>query len=268
MYKGFEVKLESKRPILLKGKIVKYPDIFTNYREYNAMAESARNNLEKQKAQVKRRLDDYVRKDGVIDGGRISEDWFPEIDADVFLSHSHADERLVLAFAGWLEAKFGIRAFIDSCVWGYADDLLKELDERYCYQPSSRTYNYSKRNRTTAFVHNLLASALTKMMDKCECLMFVNTPNSISESPEQNETSSPWIYYELAQSQVLRSHLKRVHMFTKGGVMDSLNESFRVALPARTSHLTKLNNAALGQWLDDWQRGIADIPLDLLYSYK
>ena len=60
--------------------------------------------------------------------------WFPQIKADIFISHSHKDEDLALALAGWLKVSFGLTAFIDSCVWGYANDLLKMIDYKYCYQ--------------------------------------------------------------------------------------------------------------------------------------
>lgn len=43
--------------------------------------------------------------------------WFPQIKADVFISHSHSDEKLAIIFAGWLYNAFGLTAFIDSCVW-------------------------------------------------------------------------------------------------------------------------------------------------------
>ena len=63
--------------------------------------------------------------------------WFPQIKADIFISHSHKDKGLALALAGWLEETFGLTAFIDSCVWGYANKLLKMIDDEYCYQKKS-----------------------------------------------------------------------------------------------------------------------------------
>lgn len=48
-------------------------------------------------------------------------------------------------------------------------------------------------------MHLLLQGALAKMIDRCECLIFVNTPNSIKMTDVQNETNtaSPWIYSEM-----------------------------------------------------------------------
>lgn len=56
--------------------------------------------------------------DEIIDGDAISQDWFPNINSNIFISHSHLDEEYVIAFAGWLKKNFNLNAFIDSCVWG------------------------------------------------------------------------------------------------------------------------------------------------------
>ena len=92
--------------------------------------------------------------------------------------------------------------FIDSCVWGYANDLLKEIDNRYCrYQETDGQffYEYDNRNRSTSHVHMLLNGALAKMINKTECLFFINTPNSVNAQDVENpsKTASPWIYSEL-----------------------------------------------------------------------
>ena len=148
-------------------------------------------------------LDHYLLKDGSLDASAMEKDWFPEIKADVFLSHSHADESAVINFAGYLYREFGITSFIDSTVWGYADNLLKQIDEKYCVKSrdenGNSTYSYEKRNRTTSHVYLLLQGALAKMINRCECLIFVNTPNSMKITDVQGETNtaSPWIYSEI-----------------------------------------------------------------------
>lgn len=50
---------------------------------------------------------------------------------DFFISHSHSDEKLANMIAGWLNDKFKLNYFIDSNVWGYSDNLIKELNARY-----------------------------------------------------------------------------------------------------------------------------------------
>jgi len=38
--------------------------------------------------------------------------------------------------AGWLNSTFGLEVFIDSCVWGSADGLLKKVDENFAKTPT------------------------------------------------------------------------------------------------------------------------------------
>ena len=145
---------------------------------------------------VKDNLKNYTLMNGVLDGTKMQDDWFPQIDADIFLSHSHSDEKRAIAFAGWLYEKFGIKTFIDSCIWGYSNNLLKMIDDKHCYQEHNNTYNYNARNYSTSHVHMILSVALTKMIDNTECIFFLNTPNSISASTIIDKTESPWIYSE------------------------------------------------------------------------
>ena len=104
--------------------------------------------------------EDYVLKSfqafidkGQIDGSLLQNEWFPPLPCDVFISHSHSDEDLAIQLAGWLKLKLGLTSFIDSCAWGHARHLLRELDDEYCYQEETKTYNYRERNRTTSHVH-------------------------------------------------------------------------------------------------------------------
>ena len=157
-----------------------------------------------QSQKVRLTIDSCLNKDGSLDAARIEEDWFPSIKADIFLSHSHQDEHYVIALAGFFEA-LGLHAFVDSAVWGYCDELQKDIDKVYCWQPKSKTYNYERRNNSTAHVHAILMGALMKMIDNTECLIFVNTPNSMEASDiEEDITRSPWIYSELLMAQVIR----------------------------------------------------------------
>ena len=148
-------------------------------------------------------LDKYLAPDGSLDGEAIVEDWFPSVQANVFLSHSHKDEKSVLRLAGFLLQNYGITSFIDSTVWGYMNDLLKMIDDRYCIQNvkpnGGHIYNYEKRNQSTSHIHLMLQGAIAKMINQCECLIFVNTPHSLNTKDigDENATSSPWIYNEL-----------------------------------------------------------------------
>lgn len=88
----------------------------------------------------------------------MKEDWFPNIEADVFISHSHQDKKIVLALAGWIYEKFKVKCFIDSCVWGYINDLLEKLndkcsDKREDEKDGGMIYTHSKCNIVASHVN-------------------------------------------------------------------------------------------------------------------
>lgn len=155
-------------------------------------------------------LNKYFLEDGSLSASRIEADWFPEFDAHIFISHSHADEQKALNFAGYLWKEYHIKSFIDSAVWGHSNDLLKKYDDIYCVDKKNAegkitTYSYDKRNQSTTHIHMLLQGALAKMIDHCECLIFINTPNSIQfTNKDVYQTASPWIYNELLTANFMR----------------------------------------------------------------
>jgi len=57
--------------------------------------------------------------------------WFPQINANIFISHSHNDEKKAITLAGWISETFHLKAFIDSCVWKCSNDLLKIIDNDF-----------------------------------------------------------------------------------------------------------------------------------------
>ncbi|NVP24303.1 toll/interleukin-1 receptor domain-containing protein [Treponema phagedenis] len=136
---------------------------------------------------------------GELDGRKLSNHWFPQLRADVFISHSHKDSKSALKLAGYLYKELNLKCFIDSCVWEYSDKLLRAIDNRFCLNKDRKTYNYDLRNFSTSHVHMMLTVALTKMIYHTECLFFLNTPNSIfPHDTVKNKTLSPWIYTELS----------------------------------------------------------------------
>lgn len=209
-----------------------------------------------QKASVKEKINSFVKVDGSLDGNMMKTNWFPKIEADIFISHSHKDEELALALAGWLKETFGLTAFIDSYVWGYANELLKMIDDEYCYQKETNTYNYQKRNYSTSHVHMMLSVAITQMIDNTECLFFLNTPNSITPDTIINQTESPWIFSEIAMSRLIRKKSKEDHRnksllesqrtFADGG-------SLKVRYDLTTDHLSDINAGSLDKWVKVWK---------------
>lgn len=174
-----------------------------DYNELDNYFEEGTSLYLEQKTQVHNTLEKYINLDGSLSAEKIEEDWFTQISAEVFLSHSHADEKMAIKLAGYLYKNYGIRSFIDSCVWGYANDLLKKIDDKYCKiiknTDGSYSYSYEYRNQSTSHVHMLLNGALAKMINSIECLIFLNTPNSIKtqDATDVSKTASPWIYSEL-----------------------------------------------------------------------
>lgn len=224
-----------------------------------------------QKKSIQQSLDAYLAPNGSLTASEIEGDWFPTIKADVFLSHSHKDEKTAIAFAGYL-SKFGIKSFIDSCVWGYANDLIKQIDDEYCVQSTKssggHTYDYDKRNYSTAHVHMILNGALLKMIDNTECLIFLDTPNSIEIKDLSNgTTNSCWVYSELLMS----SYIKRKTPIRQDYNF-SLNESFEhkelsFEYNVNINHLIKLSFSDILNAVNQI-KGTNQSLLDCLYFNK
>lgn len=243
MYRGFKLDIElsdfeslSKNSSSLRNYI--YSN--TNYDRYHRIGKLM---LDDFKQEVGTELVQYIIGDsGVIDGTKLQEDWFPTVNCDIFISHSHKDEDLAIALAGWLYETFGLESFIDSCIWGYADDLLEIIDDEHC-RNSTKSYSYKRRNFSTSHVHMMLNMALMQMIDKTECLFFLNTPNSIDLSDIETRTLSPWIYSEIGISQMIEKKMTRTKYFS-----DSLNESLRISYKLDLSHLANIYHTDLLRW--------------------
>ncbi len=216
---------------------------------------------------IEQKLEELILDNGNIDGGKMQTNWFPTVKADIFLSHSHKNEKEAIALSGYLFDKLGILTFVDSCIWGYSADLLKKLDEKFCKMDSGH-FDYNKRNFTTSNVHMMLSTALTKMMDKTECLLFLNTPESISfKDGVKSSTLSPWIYSEIETSKLIRhkklseyrESRRQTKCFSKGGA--TLNES--IQFPLDLTHLTNLDQSNIRQWVEEFNN--EEYPLDILY---
>jgi hypothetical protein len=207
--------------------------------------------------------------DGKLDGTEMTAHWFPEIKADVFVSHSHKDRRLALMFAGWLSTIFHVTPFVDSDVWGNSADLLKEIDDALCLSPGGNSYSYEKRNESTSHVHMMLATALAKVIDNTECVIFISTPNSITPAEAVEKTCSPWIFYELAMVGQTRRRPASDHRplikqatFAEKEAMEEVLIQYQVDL----SLLTTIDADALNAWKRQFEETIPNFALDTLYE--
>lgn len=253
MYRGFNVKIQEN---LSKDFYERGLEIYNGH-----------------KASLRKILDSFMLNNQSLSGTKIMDNWFPQIDTHIFLSHSHAEEKKAIILAGILKEKLGIKTFIDSCIWGYSTDLLKQIDEDYCLNPGKKTYNYTKRNYSNSHVNLMLSIALNRMIDNCECIFFLNSPSSISSSDVVSRTKSPWIFSEIAMTQIVRKktpdRLKpKIRLFAKSG---QLNENERKTLTIEydleLSHLTEFTYTDLKKWLQMDSRFAIDA-LDNLYNLK
>jgi hypothetical protein len=232
---------------------------------FSRYAEDGRPGHNGQKARVASLIADFKAPDGSIIGSRLIADWFPQFNCQVFISHAHKDSELAIGLAGFLKYEFGITSFIDSCVWGHSDRLLGILDDNYCWQERSQTYDYSKRNRSTAHVHMMLLTALAKMLNQCECVMFLNTPESITVANYigGSATESPWIYAELAMTTLIEKRSRQQHRLTKSMII--ADEALRIKYNIDLRHLEAIG----ADEFTSWQNRARDLEgfdaLDVLY---
>ncbi len=130
------------------------------------------------------------RKDIILNHNEIKEAFFnpfkPQLkNAQVFLSHSHADRNKALKVKNYLESKTKCRVFIDSLFWDYKDNVLNELAE---YDDTSKIED--------AFTL-ILRESLEDMIKKCPYFVFLQSNNSVSNQGLSRITYSAWIYEEL-----------------------------------------------------------------------
>ena len=260
MFTGYNLVVED------KGK-----EFFENYKELG------RTHLANQKAVFKEKIEDYIIN-GVGDGTKMESDWFPSIEADIFISHSHADEALAAGIAGWINSCFGLNCFIDSCVWNYCDDLLEMINDRFSNKRKNPNggylYDHKKCNVACQHVNTMLSVALQKMIDKTEMILLLNTSNSVTayENVYKEATYSPWIYSEIICTQIVRkkplseyrtldSVLK--HVFESGQRYDE--SEFKAVYEVSLSHLGMLSVATLLTWRDLYKNKKILYPLDYLY---
>lgn len=176
---------------------------------YGELVSMGEDDFAPKKKLIQEKIKDYLlpKENGCVDLSKIQEDWFPQINNyDIFISHSHANENLAIAFSSYLNKCYGLSCFIDSLIWGNVFDLQKIIDERYCGGEKDEdgnilTYSYEKRNFTTSHVHLMLNTALMQSMQAARIFIFLETPDSINFKNIKDEwTYSPWIYSELSMS--------------------------------------------------------------------
>lgn len=242
---------------------------------YNYYKEIGSDHLSQKSNDFSKNLKDYVLN-GITDGTKLQDNWFPEIKADIFISHSHADKDLATALVGWLLYNFRLECFIDSYAWGHIDDLLSQINNEYSDKregvDGGILYDHNKCNKASAHVNMMLNIALQKMIDNTEAVFLINTSNSIEKYSAiyKNSTYSPWIYSEIACTQIIRmkelSNYRKNHIINKGIInYNQLQIEYQVSL----DHLTNIEYKNLNEWKDNWDKLFSQkykYPLDELYK--
>ncbi|MCQ2841356.1 toll/interleukin-1 receptor domain-containing protein [Helicobacter pylori] len=139
----------------------------------------------------------YSNDDIVLKRNEIKEAFFspfkPQLkNAQVFLSHSHADKNKALEVKNYLEENLDTECvFIDSLFWDYKDDVLNKLAK---YDDISKIED--------AFTL-ILRESLQDVIEKCPYFVFLKSSNSVSNQGLSRHqdllkiTYSAWIYEEL-----------------------------------------------------------------------
>ncbi len=133
----------------------------------------------------------HPNDDIILNHNKIKEAFFspfePQLkDAQVFLSHSHADKNKALKVKNYLEEDLDTECvFIDSLFWDYKDDVLNKL---------AKYDNTSKIKDTFTLI---LRESLQDMIEKCPYFVFLQSNNSVFNQGLSRTTYSAWIYEEL-----------------------------------------------------------------------
>ncbi|GHS40000.1 hypothetical protein JP0122_14580 [Helicobacter pylori] len=137
--------------------------------------------------------------DGIIlNHNKIKEAFFspfkPQLkDAQVFLSHSHADKNKALKVKNYLEEDLDAECvFIDSLFWDYKDNIMKEMSK------------YDNTSKIEDAFTLILRESLQDMIEKCPYFVFLKSKNSVSDQGLSRSTYSAWIYEELKIAHSIR----------------------------------------------------------------
>lgn len=242
------------------------------YSESECISESY---LSKQKDIMSKSLEQFITEGtDLINGSLIEKEWFPQIEADIFISHSHRDIDLVQKLAGWIYSEFGLKCFVDSNVWGFCDELAELLNSKYSnkrpYNGDGFLYDYSSCLDVSKHVNTMLTLALYKMVDRTEILLFLNTPNSIKpyENNEQESSKSPWIYSELMCSEIVRRKVphRRRFLLEHQDRYSHDSKGANISYDVPIKHLFPLNIDILQRWKNSFQERNDMHALDVLYD--
>lgn len=239
MYRGFVIKKET---------IDNLPALYTCALAgdaYKEVASSIELDKRKQRAAIRREI--MGDEDGLIDADTLMNACMPQVNEyDIFISHSHRDLKYAHLLADYILKRFGLRCFVDSDIWLNSEkDIQKPFDRMY---KDGSNFQYDDILKSTAHVHAMLSMSLLKMMDSCECCIFINPEEKYVP---MDSVSSAWIYEEVTMFNYIDKHLARLTR-----VMESFSARPRIIYKCDFSDMDKLtlldlkSNKKGTEWLD------------------
>ncbi len=182
----------------------------------------------------------YSNDDIILKRNEIKEAFFspfkPQLkNAQVFLSHSHADRNKALKVKGYLEEDLDAECvFIDSLFWDYKDDVLNKLAEYAEYDDNDISVIED------AFTL-ILRESLECMIKKCPYFVFLQSKNSVSLNQDLlGITYSEWIYEELKIAHSISSESRPIPMMESMQVFHDISpflKSFETITLRKLSHI-------------------------------
>ncbi len=188
----------------------------------------------------------YSNDDIVLNHNKIKEAFFspfkPQLkNAQVFLSHSHADINKALEVKDYLEEYLDAECvFIDSLFWDYKDDVLNKLAE------------YDDISGIEDVFTLILRESLEYMIKKCPYFVFLQSKNSVSlnqgllhHQDLLKITYSAWIYEELkiAHSISAISESRPIPMMESVQVFHDISPFLESFETIRLSELSRIINS-------------------------
>ncbi|MGM9835699.1 MAG: hypothetical protein ACI30L_02980 [Muribaculaceae bacterium] len=237
MYRGF---------VIDKDTISNLPRTVLGLQEHISKEVSA-TSIANAKAAVKKEI---LGRNGVFDADKVMNACMPQDEEfDIFISHSHADVKYANKLADYIFKKFGLKCFIDSNYWlDSMEELQKPFDKTY-KDPNSKKILYNDVFASTAHVHAMLSMSLLKVMNSCECCIFIRPDE---EYIPTDSVYSPWIYEENTMFNYIEKIAPRPIAITK-----SISHKLEFVYHCDLSNMSELslNNMSSPlhgyNWLDD-----------------
>ena len=253
MHRAFNVKLDSNQYLN-----------YVNTKQY-----------ENDKSISLQKLRKIINSYNIIRAHEIKKLLLPSKHYDIFISHSHKDLELAKGLSNYLQLFFGVSCFIDSLYWGNIDELQEELNRMHLHEDKAtgkEYYDHQSTMEVAKHANMILASALTEMIDNCECVFFLNTDNSVisgSEAINKNKTYSPWIYHEVFTTSIIhRKETGRRAALEEQQIRDNAIKPLpQFIYNLDLTGMTNLNDDDILNWWGKVNSNNAH-PLDILYKLK